>query len=72
MAKPNGRGGWDLTDADVAEIMAVNWPDSEWPAEEPTPGFTSGDEPCPVCEGYGGSHDLARHLGAARMRPEPT
>lgn len=25
MATPNGRGGWDLTDADVAEVMSASF-----------------------------------------------
>lgn len=25
MAKPNGQGGWDLTDEDVAEVMRASF-----------------------------------------------
>lgn len=28
MATPNGHGGWDLTDEDVAEVMAASFPDA--------------------------------------------
>lgn len=49
MAEPNGRGGWDLTDADVAEIIAVNWPDA---------AFTVANDPCPVCGERDGGHNL--------------
>lgn len=55
MAKPNGRGGWDLTDEDVAEIMAVNWPDEPDPSSrsdasvsEPTNALV---EPVPSASG---------------------
>lgn len=27
MARPNGRGGWDLTDEDAAEVLAASFPD---------------------------------------------
>lgn len=29
MAVPDGRGGWDLTDDDVAEVMAASFRDDE-------------------------------------------
>lgn len=31
MARPNGRGGWDLTDEDVAEIAALSFGEDEPP-----------------------------------------
>lgn len=31
MATPNGRGGWDLTDADVAEVMSASFGQQDTP-----------------------------------------
>lgn len=32
MARPNGTGGWDLTDEDVAEVMAASFGTEEEPS----------------------------------------
>lgn len=75
MAKPNGRGGWDLTDGDVAEIMAVNWPDD--PREDlrqavTAAGFGPGPEQVTVqfqpdvgCRVYWGHSGCALERGHA-------
>lgn len=34
MAKPNGRGGWDITDAEAAEIAAVSF-EGKAPTDSP-------------------------------------
>jgi hypothetical protein len=77
MATPNGRGGWDLTDDDVAEVMAASFghQDTEcvWGQGECVPD-------CPNCkrmdeliaeraagyrEGYAAALDAARDAVAA-------
>lgn len=45
MAKPNGRGGWDLSDEDLAEVMAASFGDDD--AAEVTVTARPGTPPPP-------------------------
>ncbi len=43
MAKPNGRGGWDLTDNDVAEVMAASFGGDDGKDREHLPRYETAD-----------------------------
>lgn len=49
MATPNGRGGWDLTDDDVAEVMAKSFGDAPPLSDENDDYIGTYAPRCPQC-----------------------